>query len=77
VASADPLRDFGCIACHGLDGSPAGGKKGPSLAGMGGKMDANAIATALVRAHADTNQNLTLGQIRALARELAAAKSGS
>jgi cytochrome c2 len=76
VASADPLRDFGCIACHGLDGSPAGGKKGPSLAGIGGKMDANGIATALVRAHADTNQNLTLGQIRALARELAASKSG-
>jgi mono/diheme cytochrome c family protein len=76
MATADPLRDFGCVGCHGLDGSPAGGKKGPSLASIK-KMDANAIASALVRAHADTNQNLSLGQIRALARELAAAKSGS
>ena len=77
VVSADPLKDFGCVASHGLNGAPAGGDKGPNLAGIGKKMDVNQISSALVRAHADTNQNLTLGQIRALARELAAAKSGS
>jgi hypothetical protein len=76
ATSADPLMDFGCTACHGFGGGPVGGDKGPSLAGIGKKMDVNGIAAALVRAHAETNQNLTLGQIRALARALAAGRSG-
>jgi len=75
TSSADPLRDFGCAGCHGLDGSPAGGKKGPSLVGK--KIDPAALSSALVKAHGDTNQNLTLGQIKALAAGLAAGKSGS
>jgi len=75
TTSADPLREFGCGGCHGLDGTPAGGKKGPSLVGK--KMDPAALSSALVKAHADTSQNLTLGQIKALAGALAAAKSGS
>ena len=77
VAAGKARAESVCSACHGLNGGPVGGDKGPSLAGIGRKMDVNAISAALVRAHADTNQNLTLGQIRALARELAASKSGS
>ena len=75
TSSGNSLRDFGCIGCHGLDGSPAGGNKGPSLVGK--KLDPAALSSGLVKAHADTSQNLTLGQIKALASELAAGKSGS
>ena len=68
-SSGDPLADLGCAGCHGA------GKKGKSLAGR--KMDAAALSSALVKAHADITQNLTLGQIEAMAKAMAAGKSGS
>ena len=69
ATTGNPLGDLGCAGCHGA------GKKGRSLEGR--KMDAAALSSALVKAHADITQNLTLGQIEALARALAAGKSGS
>jgi cytochrome c2 len=69
TSSGDPIADLGCAGCHGT------GKKAKSLAGR--KMDAAALSGALVKAHGDITQNLTLGQIEALARALAAGKSGS
>ena len=68
-SSGDPLADLGCAGCHGA------GKKGKSLGGR--KMDAAALSSALVKAHADITQNLTLGQIEAMAKAIAAGKSGS
>ena len=67
--SGDPLADLGCAGCHGA------GKKGKSLGGR--KMDAAALSSALVKAHADITQNLTLGQIEAMAKAIAAGKIGS
>lgn len=76
TGAEDPLRQLRCERCHRLDAPGKGGLPGPSLFGIGKRMDATAISVALVRAHADSEKDLTLGQIQTIARRLAGQKGG-
>ena len=75
--SGDPLQSLGCARCHNLAAPGKGGLEGPSLYGIGSRMDAGRIAAAFVRAHAREQGSLTLTQVQDLSQRLASSRSGS